>query len=284
MIIIIAIISALFENLFLSLFVPLPFNDTGEIRYKSYPWGTTLIILINCAVFIWWQAPDIMLMDYGNEQEYYQGFWGYIEKAYTYGAQRNLVIYQEGIGAFSTFTGIFMHGSFRHLISNMIFLWAFGRRVEDACGTWRFILFYLFVGTMSTMGNNIIITEDPGTSIGASGAVSGLMGAYMFLFTGTRIGCLWPSLSILRIVPVTILRWIGIKRFSRKFLVNIPAFIVLILYVGSDIFSTIESAQTRNMPGHIDYVAHGAGFLSAITIFLFVRKDLFMRYVSGRKL
>jgi membrane associated rhomboid family serine protease len=78
-------------------------------------------------------------------------------------------------------------------------------------------------------------------------------------------------------------RVIGLQ-FHFHWLVYIPAFVVLLFHVGWDVVSTLETADTGEMLGGVNYVAHTAGFLSAVTVLLFVRKDLFVRYFSGRRI
>lgn len=199
-----------------------------------------------------------------------------------YGARRVFLAEQTGIGAFSTFTATFMPADFEHLIGNMIFLWAFGRRVEDACGPWRFLLFYLFTGMVAIMGWYFVITDQDQPGIGASGAISGVMGAYIVLFPGARVGCLWLGGAILRAIGVGLLRLLGIGRFKFRWLAYLPAVIVLVFYMGFDIQQTFRSVKTREMTSGVNYIAHAAGFLSAVTVLLFVRKDLLVRYFSRR--
>ena len=258
--------------LLISFVIPVPVTDKGAVRYRSVPWMTVALIATNSIVYLFWQKPP----EAGGDE------YGFINHTMSYASQYDMVAYKYGIGGFSTFTGMFMHGDSSHLLGNMVYLWAFGRRVEDACGPWRFLLFYMIAGTVATMGYYFIVNDSIG-GIGASGAISGVMGAYMVLFPGARVGCLWMGFAILRGVLIGLARVIGLQ-FTFRWLVYIPAFIVLIFYVGWDVVSTLETAETGEMPGGVNYVAHTAGFLSAVTVLLFVRKDLFVRYFSGRRI
>ena len=112
----------------------------------------------------------------------------------------------------STFTSMFMHSDMWHLLGNMIFLWAFGRRVEDACGSWRFMIFYLCAGMIANIGSESLNPSQvdlPG--IGASGAISGVMGAYLILFPNGLVTCFWGIGIILRFIVVAIMKVAGVN-------------------------------------------------------------------------
>jgi len=188
------------------------------------------------------------------------------------------------VGAFTNFTSMFMHGDFNHLVSNMIFLWAFGRRVEDACGPWRFLVFYLVAGTISKMGYAILAYNAIGYSIGASGAIFGVMGGYLLLFPTSWMACLWIPGLVLKLAVRVMIFLGGEKSDKLNWTIQFPALFVVIIYVAFDIISSFETIETGELVGGINYVAHMTGFLSAILIFLFVKKDLLTRYISGRAL
>ncbi|GAB4511509.1 MAG: rhomboid family intramembrane serine protease [Anaerolineae bacterium] len=281
------LINIIFTVFLSALIVPFPVNDSGTVRYNSFPWMTITLISINCFVFIGWQAPD--LFDYfstpSGSPEEEAAILGYATKIWTYGFRASYLREGESIGAFTSFTSMFMHGDFNHLTGNMIYLWAFGRRVEDACGPWRFLVFYLLAGMVAVMGFAMLISpaEDlPG--VGASGAISGVMGAYLLLFPGARMTCLWGVAKAVRTVTHFLLRLIGERPGPARWTIKIPAFIVLLLFIANNLLPTFDSIEAGELAGGVNYVAHVAGFLSAITIFLFVRKDLLTRYIAGRAL
>jgi membrane associated rhomboid family serine protease len=212
----------------------------------------------------------------------------YMAKIYYYGYNERSVIDGDGVGAFSAFSSMFMHAHFWHLFGNMIYLWTFGRRVEDACGSWRFLLFYVLVGMLASIGS---VLFKPGVdtipSIGASGAISGVMGAYLFLFPGAKVDCMWGIGLVLR------LPYAAIKSLSHKdddsfkfwrWTVTLPAWLLLIWFVVQNFFPSLETIQSDEEFGGVNYLAHLSGFLAALTVFLFVRKDLLTRYVQGRSL
>jgi membrane associated rhomboid family serine protease len=103
----------------------------------------------------------------------------------------------EGLGIGAVLSSMFMHGSWEHIIGNMLFLWVFGNNVEDSMGYLRFIVFYLICGLAAASAQ---ILFDPGGDIpmvGASGAISGIMGAYVVLYPKARVRTWVPPLFFL---------------------------------------------------------------------------------------
>jgi membrane associated rhomboid family serine protease len=107
----------------------LPLNDTEPNRYERQSSMTIALIMINVLVMI--VELVIGFDDYGRLMNVFSVF----------GFTPSLVMNRSGAGAIMSITSLFLHGGFWHLFGNMVFLWVFGRRVEDACGTWRFLLF-----------------------------------------------------------------------------------------------------------------------------------------------
>lgn len=157
---------------------------------------------------------------------------------------------------------MFLHGGFTHLLDNMIALWVFGRRVEDACGPLRFLLFYLLCGVcadiLSTMVRSWVDPYVPG--IGASGAIFGVMGAYLVLFPEGRI----RTLILIWIVPT----WPRIR-----------AFWVVLYFLGIQLIPAFLTF-TGEAEFRVNYWAHIGGFLGALFIHLFLRPEAFARYLS----
>jgi membrane associated rhomboid family serine protease len=90
------------------------------------------------------------------------------------------------------FTSMFLHGGFLHIIGNMWSLWIFGNNVEDALGHFRYLLLYLFWGVVAALSHILFNWASPIPVVGASGAIAGVMGAYLLLFPHARIDCvLW---------------------------------------------------------------------------------------------
>ncbi len=144
------------------------------------------------------------------------------------------------------FTCMFLHGGWMHLLGNMFFLFVFGANVEDRLGPWLFAVFYLGTGVCGNLAHTF---ADPGFTplVGASGAIAGVMGAYVLLFPRTRI---------LAIVPIG---W-----YPATF--NLPAWVYLIFYV---VLQNLWPAL-RGGEGNVAYWAHIGGFAAGMAmIFIF---------------
>lgn len=269
------LIVILITLILMALVTPLPISDVGVVRYRTLPLMTMALITVNVLVFTLWQARNLYGTDTVMELQ------AYVEQIWRYGYRESFM--RDGgasIGAFTTFTSMFMHADFWHLFGNMIFLWTFGRRVEDACGAWRFLLYYLAAGMMANLGSVVLNPSDTDLpSIGASGAIAGVMGAYLVLFPGAKVHCLWVIGSVLRI-PFALL--MGRKMWS--WTIALPAWIVLIYFAVENALPSFNVMTNGSDMGGVNTLAHLMGFLAAIVILLFVRKDLLLRYLAGRRL
>jgi len=223
----------------------LPVNDTEPNRYSYFPFVTVLLIVTNC--YIYFFEPFMVRDDY----------WTFYMK---YGTTPLLILNAQGAGALSSVTSLFLHGSLSHLLGNMLALWVFDRRVEDACGPWRFLAFYLLAGTFADILFIVAQLDSPIPSIGASGAIFGLMGAYLLLYPGGRI----RTLVFVTFVPL----WPRIR-----------AIWVVLYFVGIQIIPAIQ-ILLRKADYSVNHWAHLGGFFSAIFILLFLRHQAFARYLS----
>jgi membrane associated rhomboid family serine protease len=151
-------------------------------------------------------------------------------------------------------TSMFMHGGILHLVGNMLFLWVFGNNIEDSMGRPRFLLFYVLAGLVAVYAQALLDTNATVPTIGASGAVAGVLGAYALLYPGARVLTL-----ILIIFFVT--------------LVEIPAVILLGLWFLLQFLPVVGQLATPEIAGEgggVAYLAHVGGFvfgLAAIKLF-----------------
>jgi len=279
---------------FISFVTPTPLSDTGNVRYRTIPVMTILLIVANSLIFMIFQGPDLYqgssLLKSGDAEGLTR-IHNYVAQIWTLGYRGVFMRDGLSIGAFSAFTSMFMHGDMWHLIGNMIYLWAFGRRVEDACGSWRFLAYYLIAGMVAGIGSEIFNTAHTDIpSIGASGAIAGVMGAYLVLFPGAMVTSFWGIGIILRVPTVLILKVAGVKSVKDapvwRWTIKLPAFLLLIVFLGREAIASLLpflQSQQDNIGG-VNHAAHVTGFLAALLIFLFVRKDLLTRYFSGRRL
>lgn len=152
-------------------------------------------------------------------------------------------------------TSMFLHGGWMHLIGNMLYLWVFGDNVEDAMGHWRFIAFYLICGVAAALAQLAI---DPGSTtpmIGASGAIAGLLGAYLLLH---------PKAHVLVLIPMGV--------FSQ--VVRLPAMLVLGFWFVLQLFNQL----LQGTGGGVAFMAHIGGFVAGmllIPLFKYRRVRLF---------
>ena len=221
----------------------LPLNDTEENRYGGLPLLTFILIAVNF----------IMLL----LQQFWDGFIFYR----LYGSVPTFLISEQGGGALASITSMFLHADIWHLLGNMLFLWVFGRRVEDACGPWRYLAFYLLAGLSADLLSTIIRYNEEIPGIGASGAIAGLLGAYLVLFPGGKI----RAFLLLGIIPT----------FPR-----IRAFWFLLYWIVFQIIPAVTVLMSENYY-QVNYFAHLGGFFSGVFILLFLRPEAFSRFLSN---
>lgn len=112
------------------------------------------------------------------------------------------VIDNEPINKFSPLTSMFLHGGWGHLLGNCLFFWVFGNNVEDSMGRLRFLVFYLLCGLAAAATHILIQPGSPVPTVGASGAISGVLGAYLVLYPRVRVRMLFYFLIFFRVIPI----------------------------------------------------------------------------------
>ena len=152
-------------------------------------------------------------------------------------------------------SSMFLHGSWSHFIGNMWYLWIFGDNVEDRVGHGRFIAFYLLCGVVAALGH---VAMDPASTlptIGASGAIAGVMGAYFVLYPQSRVLTLIPLIFYFEII-------------------ELPAVLLLGFWFVMQLFNAGVIAVTANSAsGGIAFVAHVAGFVAGLAgVFVFRKR------------
>jgi len=153
-------------------------------------------------------------------------------------------------------TSMFLHGSWSHVIGNMWYLWIFGDNVEDRVGHGRFIVFYLLCGILAALGQVVVDPNSMLPTIGASGAIAGVMGAYFVLYPHSRV--------------LTLIPWIFLQ------IVELPAIMLLGFWFLMQLFSAGTLAVTASTHGGgVAFAAHVAGFVAGVGgIFVFRKRDL----------
>jgi membrane associated rhomboid family serine protease len=211
----------------------IPIRDT--IRSETYPIVNSLIIAVNILVF---------LVELSQQQRLNQFIYMYGLVPARYSVPRVSAYFTTGQQFFSFLTFMFLHGGFLHLLGNMWFLYIFGDNVEDRLGHFRYLVFYLLCGWASGISHLVINWHSEIPTIGASGAIAGVMGAYFILH---------PRAKVLTLVPIF---------FFIQF-VELPAFLFLgIWFLFQFISATASSAQVAG----IAWWAHIGGFVFGIVL------------------
>lgn len=223
-----------------------PLNDTEANRYGRYPVMVLALIVVNCLVF----GLEILLM--------FQNNGDVMPLMLRFGVIPAAVLARQGAGGLSAVTQMFLHAGFVHLFGNMLGLWVYGRRVEDACGPWRFLLFYLTSGVFAVVVYTLARADSTIPGIGASGAIFGVMGAYLILYPTGRI----RTLILVGIVPV---------------FVKLRAYWLILYFLGIQLLPAIRTLL-NSQSYQVAHWAHLGGFIGCLTIFLFLRPDAFRRY------
>lgn len=149
------------------------------------------------------------------------------------------------IPAWSTlFTSMFLHGGWMHLIGNMLYLWIFGNNIEDSMGHGRFVVFYLLCGVGAALTQALPNTESTVPMIGASGAISGVLGAYLLLF---------PRARVLVLIPL----------FVYVTTVRLSAGVVLMFWF---VFQILSSLLAAGQEGGVAFGAHIGGFIAGMLL------------------
>ncbi|MCW2868795.1 MAG: rhomboid family intrarane serine protease [Streptomyces oryziradicis] len=239
--------------------VVIPVHDVNPVRRT--PWVTYALIAANVVVFL--RMPVVASSLTGSvplgqlcDLQAFVQHWGAVPRELLEGWRPRLVptgvvaVGPGGAGCLlgppsysktpvlSVLTAMFVHGSWLHLLGNMLFLWIFGDNVEDRFGRVRFLLFYLVCGYAAAYG---FAAVDPGSTqplIGASGAIAGVLGAYLVLYPRVRVWGLVPALFFLPL--------------------RLPAWLVLGSWFVLQAFFSAGYGTTQ--AGTVAYVAHVVGF------------------------
>ena len=205
-----------------------PIADENPTALK--PVVNIMLIVLNVAVFFY----SVLL---GPE--------GFSRLIYSYGAIPALIL--SGKRLYTLITSMFLHGGWAHIIGNMVYLWIFGDNIEDACGHIRYILFYVLCGVIAGL---VHIAANPGSlipAVGASGAISGVLGAYLLLY---------PRANVLTVIP-----W---GYFFYR-VVRIPA----LLYIGFWFVLQVIAGSVTLLYGvkvGVAYFAHIGGFVAGLVL------------------
>lgn len=219
----------------------IPLHDDNPT--KTVPLVTVTIIVAATLIFFY----EISLGQEGGQLFVYQ-----------YGAIPAIIFGYESLpreaaaipASVSLLTSMFLHGGFMHLIGNMLYLWIFGNNIEDVMGHVRFIVFYLVCGVAAAMSHALTAPDSVVPMIGASGAISGVLGAYLLLY---------PRAHVLVLIPLGL--------FTR--LVYIPAGFVLGFWFVLQLISGAASIGSGG--GGVAWFAHIGGFVAGMLLIGFFK-------------
>ena len=213
----------------------IPLHDDNPTQ--SFPYLTITLIGLCVLAYLW----QMTLGPRGGEAVIYS--LGVIPAVLLHKVQLNPELAVIPTQA-TIFTSMFLHGGFMHLAGNMLYLWIFGNNIEDALGKFRFFLFYFICGTAAVFGQ---VLQDPSSQIpmiGASGAISGVLGAYLLLY---------PHARVLVLVPI----WFYVE------MIRLPAAWVLGFWF---VLQLISSALSHSAGGGVAFYAHISGFITGMIL------------------
>ena len=210
----------------------IPLRDV--IPSRTFPFVTIVIIVLNALAW---------LLELSFEPRELEQF------LYSYG------MVPAHLQASTLVTSMFLHASWSHILGNMWFLWIFGDNVEDRFGHGRFLVFYLLCGIAAAMGQIVMNPASTLPTIGASGAIAGVMGAYFILY---------PQSRVLTLIPIF---WFEI--------IEVPATVLLGFWFLMQLFSAgALAARTTGTGGGVAFAAHVAGFLVGMAgVFVFRKRE-----------
>jgi membrane associated rhomboid family serine protease len=250
--------------------VVIPVRDVNPVQRT--PWVTYALIAVNFVVFLLTPVSGIIVSGTDSlaqtcEQRAFFDHYAAIPAELVHDHQLPVVADGEvGFGlrgpgcivtepsyhkspVLSALTSLFLHGGWLHILGNMLFLWIFGNNVEDRFGRLRYLLFYLGVGVLATYGFALANPDSTEALIGASGAIAGVLGAYLILYPRARV---WSLVPFLLFIPL-----------------RLPAWVVLGLWFFLQWVYAAGYAVSSG--GSVAYLAHVLGFLAGVLVALVIR-------------
>lgn len=224
----------------------IPLRDSNPSG--SIPVVTLALIALNCLVWFYevslGERAQGFIVEYGLIPLRFVKFY-----QYQGGLTDNAVV--------PLFASIFMHGGWLHIIGNMWFLWIFGDNVEDRLGHFKFLLFYLLCGIGASLIHVVFNAGSRVPTVGASGAISGVLGAYLISYPHARVTTLLIIIILIRIV-------------------ELPAFLFLIFWFVFQFVSGPADLAAHHDTGGVAYWAHMGGFVVGIVLlWLFPKKPVY---------
>jgi membrane associated rhomboid family serine protease len=178
------------------------------------------------------------------------------------------IVDRDPINVLTPLTSMFLHGGWGHLLGNALFLWVFGNNVEDSMGRFRYLLFYVLCGLAAALAQIAINPASPVPMVGASGAISGVLGGYLVLYPRVQVRVLFIFFIFIQIVRV-------------------PAYLVLLLWIGYQVVLGIPmlTGLDAEVSSGIAVFAHIGGFAAGVLLVkLFARGDYIARHRAAMRI
>jgi len=224
-----------------------PIQDS--VPSRSVPVVTRALILINVVVFFF----ELSLSRESIIQLFY--LFGVVPARFTDPEWAASIGFPIG-SYWSLLTHQFLHGGWLHIVANMWTLWIFGDNVEDRMGPLRFIIFYLVCGVLAALTQVLVTPDATIPSVGASGAIAGILGAYLLFF---------PTARLIVLIPILFF----------PFFFELPAVIFLVLWFFIQLFSGTAMLASPQQVGGIAFWAHIGGFIAGMLLCrFFVRRPV----------
>lgn len=220
----------------------LPVYDYNQLRYIKRPYVTWGLLAANILIYFLFQSGIVW-----NFDEYLNRNYGFMPASILANARMSADVpaFIAQVPGIKLFTYMFLHGDLAHLFGNMIFLWVFGDNVEDAMGRFRYFLFYIACGVAAGLAHFLSAQTSQVPLIGASGAISGLLAAYLVLFPRAKVWVL----------------------FFTRIPIKLRAYWVLIIYL----LFNIVMAYARDMD-NVAWWAHLGGFAAGLVLVAMMRR------------
>jgi membrane associated rhomboid family serine protease len=172
------------------------------------------------------------------------------------------IVDREPINILTPLTSMFLHGGWMHVLGNCLFLWVFGNNIEDSMGHLRFLVFYIVCGLIAAVTHIVVSAASPVPTVGASGAISGVLGAYLILYPRVRVRMLFIFIIFFRVFAI-------------------PAWLVLLYWFAIQVLTGLPQLTSvrPDVSSGVAVWAHIGGFVAGILLVkLFENK----RYVTER--
>jgi membrane associated rhomboid family serine protease len=221
-------------------------DDPGE-RRRTFPWIMIMILLLNVAAFVF----ELGVGDIGSLDNLFLSA-GVVPVEFTRGIEVGPPP-PLGVTWSTLITSMFLHGGFLHIASNMLYLFIFGDNVEDRLGHLRFLIFYVFCGIAAGVTHIVVNASSPIPSVGASGAIAGVLAAYLRLFPNAQVR------TLLLIGPFILLPRIA------------AAFLIIFWFITQFLTGIMSLGATTEQTSGVAVWAHIGGFIAGLILVEIIR-------------